>query len=203
LAKERGSGPSRLIRAIAPGRFPHELSWLIDNPLRRALLDPDTLAARLPIRDDSRVLELGPGSGFFSAALARGLPRGHLELVDVQPEMLAKAKQKLDAQGFTNIGYTTADADLDLPFPDADFDLAVLIAVLGEIADKESCIRSLRRVLKPAGFLAIHEHLPDPDFISFGELRSIVEQFGFELHERLGPKWNYTATFRSTGKLSA
>jgi ubiquinone/menaquinone biosynthesis C-methylase UbiE len=195
LADEKRGGPNRLLNAVARGRFPHELSWLIDNPVRRALLDPETLAARLPLREDARVLELGPGSGFFSAALARRLPRGRLELVDVQPEMLEKAREKLDSQGFTNIGYTAADADTDLPFPDADFDLALLVAVLGEISDKVTCITSLRRVLRAAGVLAIHEHLPDPDFIPFERLRALVQPLGFVLRERLGPKWNYTATF--------
>ncbi len=79
------------------GVFPHQFSWLIDNPLRRLVLSPDTLAKRLPLSDSSRILELGPGSGYCSAALAARVPRGRLELFDLQPEMLAKAERKLRA----------------------------------------------------------------------------------------------------------
>ena len=72
--------------------FPHQLSWIIDNPLRRLIISPETLAERLTLSDSSRILELGSGSGYFSAALAAHVPNGWLEMFDLQPEMLAKAE---------------------------------------------------------------------------------------------------------------
>ena len=86
-------------RALGRGYFPHQLSCLIDNPLRRLLLTPAQLANRLPLTESSHVLEVGPGSGYFSAELARRVPQGRLELLDLQPEMLAKARRKLQARG--------------------------------------------------------------------------------------------------------
>jgi 16S rRNA A1518/A1519 N6-dimethyltransferase RsmA/KsgA/DIM1 with predicted DNA glycosylase/AP lyase activity len=60
----------------ARGTFPHQLSWLINNPLRRLIISPQTLANRLPRCDSSRILEIGPGSGYFSPALTARIPQG-------------------------------------------------------------------------------------------------------------------------------
>jgi ubiquinone/menaquinone biosynthesis C-methylase UbiE len=190
-------GLAPMVPAHAPGRgyFPHQLSWLIDNPLRRLILRPQQLAERLRLTESDCLLELGAGSGYFSIELARRVPRGRLELVDLQPQMLAKARRKLKTRGFQNIGYTVHDAGFDLPFPAQTFDVAVMVAVLGEVSDKKSCLDTLYRTIRSGGVLAIHEHAPDPDRIRFTALRSLVEPRGFWFRERFGPDWNYTALF--------
>jgi ubiquinone/menaquinone biosynthesis C-methylase UbiE len=175
--------------------FPHQLSWLINNPLRRLVVSPETFARRLTLSDSSRVLEIGPGSGYFSAALAARIPHGRLELFDLQPEMLAKAERRLRARGFLNVGYTVGDAGKDFPFPDSHFDVIVLACVFGEIPDHDRCLKSLRRVLSPTGALAFHEAVVDPDHIRFGTLRNLVEAQGFRFDRRWAATWSYMATF--------
>ena len=187
--------PEVLARTVGRGYFPHQASWLIDNPLRRLLLSPAKLAARLPLTKSSKVLEVGPGSGYFSVELSRRVPQGWLELLDLQPEMLAKAKRKLQARGRRNVGYTTHDASERLPFPNELFDVEILVAVLGEIPRAESCLHELFRVLRCGGVLAIHEHAPDPDRIPPPALLPMVESCGFRFRRRWGTQWNYTATF--------
>lgn len=186
-------GKARVGRAR--GVFPHRLSWLINNPLRRRIISPETLVKRLSLSDSSRILEIGPGTGYFSAALAARIPQGRLELFDLQPEMLAKAKRRLRAGGFQHVGYTVGDAGQNLPFPDGHFDVAVLGSVLGEVPHQDRCLSSLYRVLAPTDKLAFHEAVPDPDRIAFDALRTLVEAHGFRLHRRWGRSWNYTATF--------
>lgn len=109
--------------------------------------------------------------------------------------MLAKARRKLEKRGFQNIGYSVHDASVGLPFPDQTFDVAVMVAVLGEVSDRESCLDSLYRTIRSGGVLAIHEHAPDPDRIKFAALRSLLESRGFCFRKRWGPAWNYTALF--------
>jgi ubiquinone/menaquinone biosynthesis C-methylase UbiE len=183
-------------RTVGVGCFPHQMSFLIDNPIRRLLITPEAFADRLPLTPSSRVLEVGPGSGYFSVEIARRVPAGHLELFDLQPEMLAKARRKLDAAGLANVGYTQGDAG-DLPFEDSEFDVAFLVAVLGEVPDEAECLRSLQRVLRPGGVVAFHEHLPDPDFSGLPALRKLVEGEGFRFVRSWGQRWNYTASFRT------
>ena len=112
--------------------FPHQLSFFINNPIRRLLISPNRFADRLALEPTSRVLEVGPGSGYFSVEVARRIPEGHLELLDLQPEMLNKARRHLQSAGLWNVGFTEGDATA-LPFPDSDFDIAFLVAVIGEV----------------------------------------------------------------------
>jgi ubiquinone/menaquinone biosynthesis C-methylase UbiE len=184
-----------LKNGLARGVFPHEMSFFLELPWRNLLLSPQKLSARLALKNTSRVLEVGAGSGFYSVTVARALSAGHLELLDLQPEMLEKARRKLEAAGVFNVGYTPADAGI-LPFATDSFDVIFLVAVFGEIAEQESFLREARRVLKPGGILSISEHLPDPDFSPFAKVKSVVEKEGFEFFARDGAKWSYTASFR-------
>jgi ubiquinone/menaquinone biosynthesis C-methylase UbiE len=176
--------------------FPHQMTFILELPLRRLLLTPGQLAERLHLERDSRVLELGPGSGVFSVEVARRVPEGHLELFDLQPEMLEKCRRKLEAAGLGGVaGYTQGDA-CELALPESSFDVAFLVTVLGEVPDPRKCLAALRRALRPGAILSISEHLPDPDFLRFARVRALVEGEGFAFEERFGPAWSYTANFR-------
>jgi ubiquinone/menaquinone biosynthesis C-methylase UbiE len=109
--------------------------------------------------------------------------------------MLIKAKRRVTGCGLTNVGYAAADASTPLPYADGSFDVVTLIAVLGEVPDQVACLGHVRRVLRPKGVLAVHEHVPDPDRIKYVTLRSLAESVGFTYHKRLGPSWNYTMLF--------
>ena len=104
------------------------------NPLRALILSPRTLARRLDLKPDSSVLEIGPGPGYFSPAIARAVPQGELILMDVQDEMLDMAKKRLT--GHANVIYQQGDAS-SIPLPDASLDVVFLVSVLGEIPDQE------------------------------------------------------------------
>lgn len=180
------------------GVFPQEMSFLLELPWRRAVLSPRKLAGRLPLSAAHRVLEVGAGSGFYSAEVARALPGGLLVLSDLQPEMLKKARRKLEAADLSNVAYVAADAGR-LPFAEDSFDLLFLVAVLGEIAERGAFLGEARRVLKPGGHLSVSEHLPDPDFSTCARVRSLVAGAGFEFLGRSGVGWSYTANFVKTG----
>jgi len=96
--------------ALRKGVFPHQISWFLDNPLRRLILSPQRLADRLPIASSSHILEVGPGSGFFSVERARRVPQGRLALFDLQPEMIAKALAKFAPAAPAQVAGFTGDA---------------------------------------------------------------------------------------------
>jgi ubiquinone/menaquinone biosynthesis C-methylase UbiE len=153
--------------------------------------------ARLALNPTSHVLEVGAGSGFYSVEVARAVPNGYLELLDLQPNMLRKAQQKLVAKGMSNVGYTVADAS-QLSFEGESFNLVFLVTVLGEIVDQKAFLHEAYRVLKRGGILSISEHYPDPDFLPFSEVKRFVEKEGFQFLKRFGGNWNYTANFRKS-----
>jgi ubiquinone/menaquinone biosynthesis C-methylase UbiE len=176
--------------------FPYQAAFLIDNPIRRTLLKPARMVDKLGLTGSEHVLELGPGPGFFSVEIARRLTEGRLELFDIQPEMLEKARHRLEQAGVTGVGFTVGQASDGLLFLDNTFDVAFLAAVIGEVPDKRACLRSLGQVLKPGGRLVFVEMFPDPDRLSVRELRELVEPEHFEFVEATENRWETVARFR-------
>lgn len=189
----RSDPPRGFLSAVRRGVYPHQLARLLDNRLRRLIIRPETFADRLPVHVNSRVLEVGPGSGYFSREMARRVPEGRLELFDLQPEMLAKAVAKFGHPP-PQLGWTAGDAGAEWPFPDQSFDVVTMALVLGEIGPTKQPLRSAFRVLRRGGSLAIHEHPPDPDYRSLRRRRTAIEAEGFRFTASWG-RWNYTALF--------
>lgn len=125
--------------------YPAELAFLLRNPLRRFILSPAELVRRLEPEATDRILELGPGPGYFSVAAARAVPAGQLVLVDLQPAMLEKVRRRLTRSRIANASCLAADAR-DLPLADASIDAAFLVAVLGEVPNPNRALLELYRV---------------------------------------------------------
>lgn len=173
-------------RRLGTFPYPHQLAFALDNPVRKLLADPNWIADRLDLTGSERLLEVGPGPGFFSVELARRLPPGHLELFDLQPQMLAKARAKLARAGMHEVGFSAGQADARLPYPDHTFDVAFLASVLGEVPDQAGCVQSLARVIKPGGRLIFFEGFPDPDRLGVRELCDVTEPQGFSFTSAVG-----------------
>ena len=86
-----------------------------------------------------------------------------------------------------------------LPFPDAMFDAAVLVATLGEIPDQDRALRELRRVLKPGGRLVVGEGQPDPHHVRIDDLRARAASARFRCTRQHGGRLGYLARFENTG----
>ena len=82
-----------------------------------------------------------------------------------------------------------------MPFPEASFDAALLVLVLGEVPDQDRCIAEVARVLTKGGSVMFAESRRDSDFIPIGKLQALAEKHGLELSEKRGLSWEYTARF--------
>ncbi|MBA0044836.1 methyltransferase domain-containing protein [Mycobacterium sp. NPDC050853] len=185
------------VRRVGEFPFPHQAAFLLDNPIHRKFVNPAGVIEQLALRGDERVLEIGPGPGMFSIQIAPRLTSGRLDLFDVQPQMLDKAKRKLDGAGYRNTGFHSGDAGNGLPFPDNTFDVAFLSSVIGEVPDKPACIRSLAQVLKPGGRLVFQEIFLDPDRLGIAELRALAESESFAFKSATGSRWRDIVEFSS------
>lgn len=168
--------------AWGEGLYPHQMAFLLNIPLRRLIISPEELADRLHLSQNSKVLEIGPGAGYFSVEVAKRIPHGQLALLDIQPEMLEKVKKRMDQAGIRHVVYVQGDA-AKLPFSSGHFDVVFLVTVIGEVADKGGCIREIYRVLRPGGLLSITEQASDTEMMSVEELRSLAEHLGFQFAE--------------------
>ncbi len=102
-----------------------------------------------------RVLEVGVGTGLSLPAYGR-----HLEIVgiDLSPEMLEKARERIAGEGLTNIsGLHVMDAGA-LKFANASFDTVVAMYVMTVVPDPEKVMRELARVCRPGGEVIIVNH---------------------------------------------
>jgi SAM-dependent methyltransferase len=178
-----------------PAPMPYTMRWVLYLP--RWPLTAARLRTILQPKPGERILELGPGVGIYALPIASALaPSGRLDAIDIQAEMLADLARRARAAGATNIVAIEGDAQR-LPYPDAAFDAAYLVGVLGEVPDPAAALRELRRVLKPDGRLVIGEVLIfDPDALRFPALTRLATDAGFTVQSRLGPSVAYFASFQ-------
>lgn len=95
-----------------------------------------------------RVLDIATGTGDLALAIQRALPEVDVMGTDFCRPMLDVAVKR----GLSNV--LEADA-MNLPLPDASFDVATVAFGLRNMADYEAALREFRRILKPGGHLLV------------------------------------------------
>jgi ubiquinone/menaquinone biosynthesis C-methylase UbiE len=180
-----------------PSACPYGQRFWIEAP--HPFITRDRLLDALEPRPGEKVLEVGPGTGYYTLPVARALqPSGTLHIVDVQREMLDHTMARAQQFGIENVAPHEADARR-LPHDDATFDAAYLVAVLGEIPDQDAALRELRRVLRPGGRLVVGELLGDPHMVTERALRRRATAAGLRFERRVGPAFGYFAVLRHDG----
>ena len=114
------------------------------------------ILALLELPPNSRILEIGTGTGHFSR---RAAAAGHrVTAIDISPAMLQYADNRAKLEGLAGIefhhgGFLTFSA------PPASFDAAVSAAALHHLPDfwKAVALQNIRRMLKPAGQFLLHD----------------------------------------------
>ena len=107
------------------------------------------LAVEAVVLPGDRVLDACCGTGDLAVAAER--EGGTVTGLDFSPAMLERARRKS-----TSITWVEGDV-LALPFADGSFDAATVGFGVRNVADLDSGLRELRRVLRPGGRLAVLE----------------------------------------------
>jgi len=165
---------------------PWWLGYLLINPLRRLLQDPRKVLAPY-VREGMKVLEPGPGMGFFTLELARLVgPSGRVVAVDIQPRMLDALRRRAARAGLLErIDIRlTSPGTLGLAGLAGAVDFTPVFAVVHELPAVEPFFAELAEISKPGAGLLIAEptgHVKETDFEV--ELQAATRS-GFELTER-------------------
>ncbi len=179
-----------------PSACPYSQRFSLDLP--HPSVTRTRLREMLCPESGQRVLEVGPGTGYYCLQVARWLePEGTLDILDIQQEMLDHTMRRAREMNISNIVSTQGDAQA-LPYPDGHFDTAYLVATLGEVPDQGCALRELRRVLKRDGRLVVGEVLLDPHRVSLDELRRLSHAAGLEHERTLKGRLGYFAAFQAS-----
>jgi ubiquinone/menaquinone biosynthesis C-methylase UbiE len=171
-----------------PSACPYGQRFWIEAP--HPLITRERLREALAPQPGETLLEIGPGTGYYSLPVARWVSPGTLHVLDVQQEMLAHTSRSARADGIENIEPRLGDARA-LPYEDATFDAAYLVTVLGEVPDQQAALHELRRVVKPAGRVVVGELFGDPHMVGEASLRRRATAAGLRFERRVGPRLGY------------
>ncbi len=181
---------------LAPTPCPYSLTWVLNSPVRAWRASPARILGAFHLLPGERVLEVGPGTGYYSTEAARMVGAGgQLICLDFQREMLQEVDRRLHEAGAISFSLVQGDA-CRLPLRSRSLDHVFLITVLGELPDRHGALREIQRVLNSEGRLSVSEQFPDPDFITLGTLRRELSEAGF-LEERSRGHLVYTSTWRA------
>ena len=186
----------RIVRRYYQFPIPYYAARLIDNPIRRRIQPPEKIVEWMGVKPGMRLLEVGPGPGTFTFAAARSVGEtGRVYAIDIQESIVSGLNKKIRRQGVGNITAEQVSA-YELLYPDGYFERVYMVAVLGEIPDKQRALGEFRRVLKDDGYLAIGEFLPDPDYPRKSTVVRWCGEAGFELADDFGSIMHYLLLFR-------
>jgi ubiquinone/menaquinone biosynthesis C-methylase UbiE len=179
-----------------PDHFEHrfdnaeELAKSFDDPARDAWQMPDRVIAALKLTAGQSVSDIGAGTGYFSARLAKSNPRVQVYAVDIEPSMVGYLKSRAVKEGLANVTPIQAAADAtNLP---ASVDMALIVDTFHHIPNRLEYFRKLARQLKPGGRVAIIDFHEDSPTGPPKEFRFTAERIREELA---------AAGFRQTEKL--
>jgi ubiquinone/menaquinone biosynthesis C-methylase UbiE len=180
-----------------PSACPYGQRFWVEAP--HPIVTRERLRSVLRPAPGERILEIGPGTGYYTLDLAEwvagagaGGSSGMIEIFDLQQEFLDHVMRAAAERGIDNVVPTQGDATA-LPYEDDSMDAVVLTAVLGEIPDPGAALREIRRVLAPGGRLVVGELFGDPHFTTLAGLKRQAVEAGLAYQEHSGNWFAYFA----------
>jgi ubiquinone/menaquinone biosynthesis C-methylase UbiE len=174
-----------------PSACPYGQRFWVEAP--HPIITRDRLRDVLAPRPGERLLEIGPGTGYYTLDMAEWVgPEGRVEIFDLQREFLDHTAARAAERGLENVVPTQGDAT-ELAYEDGSIDAVALTAVLGEIPDPAAALREIRRVLKPGGRLVVGELFGDPHFTTLAALKRRSADAGLAYEDHSGNWFAYFA----------
>ena len=140
-------------------RLYYEFSHLYDLIFRRVFYPRIKMVVRsLDIEPSARVLELGVGTGLSLDAYPT-----HCQLtgIDLAPDMLERAQDKVNRNGWRHVTLEQGDAQ-NLRFEDDSFDYVMAFHVVSVVPDPSRLIAEAQRVCRPGGVITVINHFRSP-----------------------------------------
>lgn len=156
---------------------PSWLSFILYNPVRKLSTDREKVLEESGVTNDSTVLEVGAGNGFFTEVLAERARKVYA--VEFQDGMVKKLQRRVARFGdrITMLRCDIAVCGLE----ESAVDICLLYYSFHEVKKKTEAAKNIARAVKAGGLLSIYEPTVE---VSKQQMRKTVELFendGFQI----------------------
>jgi SAM-dependent methyltransferase len=155
---------------------PSYLSFILYNPIRKALTDRKSVLDESGITESSVVLEIGAGNGFITEAIAQKAKKVYAN--ELQPGMVRKLRKRVGRFGdkVDIILCDIANCDIGEEFADA----GIMYYSFHEIGNQAGAVRNIGKAIKRDGTLSIYEPSIEVDKAAMQKTAGMFEAIGFE-----------------------
>ncbi|MBE7556069.1 MAG: methyltransferase domain-containing protein [Anaerolineales bacterium] len=178
---------------------PTWLSWLVelDNPFFKNY-SARAIMQHLALEPGMKVLDCGCGPGRLTIPVAKEVgPAGQVTAFDIQPGMLQRVRDKVEAENLSNVQFVQGGAG-EGKLGRNQYDRALLVTVLGEIPDQKAALAEIFESLKRGGILSVTEVIADPHFQRRDSVIRAANSVGFVEKDFFGNRLSYTINFEKS-----
>jgi SAM-dependent methyltransferase len=152
-----------------------------DDPARDAWQKPDDVLDALQLARNTYVADIGAGTGYFSARIAKRVPEGKVFAVDIEPDMLRYIGERAHRERLHVLQPVQASVDSpNLPEP---VDVVLVVDTYHHIDDRVGYFSRLKSRLRPGGRVAIVDFKADAPDGPPPERRILPENVMVELEQ--------------------
>ena len=188
-----GIGKIYMGREIARTMGHRAARWL-ERPARVQEERPDAVVAKLRLKPDDVVADVGAGSGYFTFRLSHVVPQGKVLAVDVQPEMLRIIERRARMHAADNVKTILGTID-DPKLPKGSVDVVLMVDSYHEFSHPREMILGILTGLKPGGRIVLVEYRGEDPNIPIKRLHKMTENQVKKEMEAVGLQWQETQHF--------
>jgi SAM-dependent methyltransferase len=159
----------------------------LEEPARLEALPQATVVSFLRLRGDETVVDYGAGTGVYTIAITKALPRGRVIAVEALPQLADALRAKITPDLADRLKVVET-GDNAVPAPDGAADRVVMVDVLHHLYDQPGALAEVVRLLRPGGLFVVVDWgdcarpigPPTDHVLGLAAVRDVVTKMGLD-----------------------